>query len=536
MSNQIEIKGTYYCNIKSDKQNREILTHNNITRFGARQIARFLNKDITFSNIKYQQTFGSPISYHGQSRKISIKKTKQQDVIVLEDGETIQPNIGNNIVSMLDGDRYQSCQYTITENNTDEYFEIQIFLQKPINLKKIGVLTKSNTNKLLTSYVDIKTAGYKIEFYRGTEVVAGGDYHQSYLESQNGRNVYINKEVVDDTYQERLLFYNGKRWIIKDGRPTDFSLSNSQKEDGTFQPQSDVYAYSAQTTLTPDKVSWFINYVGYDSINVNKHLQKWYQPCYRLYDPYVRQHIQGQPNSSVNISNWEDRPMLFCFSRTSDDYSSEETANCNYQCFSFESIENMEDKHGYDYTYNNDTIYHQTLGGEVQENAIIGFAPNIQAIRLRIKRKLNITFDVYCIDLYEYLPTPYNPCKLVLKDEAGEIYSYIVSDIEKNGSKVLFKYLLDYGQGNEINYKKIGLFGNMDGHINCTTPSDIEIKNENCFSCAQFQSVWSKSDDEQVQLTYQLSIEDAYSSNDSLINDSGSSDSSISSQSLQGGN
>jgi hypothetical protein len=36
------------------------------------------------------------------------------------------------------------------------------------------------------------------------------------------------------------------------------------------------------------------------------------------------------------------------------------------------------------------------------------------------------------------------------------------------------------------------LFGNFDGHLDGTTPSDIIVKESNCFSKAKFAVPWSK--------------------------------------------
>lgn len=527
MENEIEITGKYNCKKISKNGNAsEINTKNNITKFGALQLARFLDKDIIFSKKELTNTFGSPVGYNNETRKISIKNGSSLVTVGKTDNEIYLGGM-NNVKNSINNDPTNYTTY-ITKNLSGE-ISIEIYFSKSINLKKIGLLSRfnfgdSNNNSYSSTimqnvYIDLKTEGYHINDSGRTENdkyynIYGGDFLRCYDINKplyNNKPYYIRKtksSLSSKEYVKFYLFHDKQKWVV---------LNRLPNEGESFTP----LLSSSATNGYPDSVTW-------SGATVSSYIDNWYEPCYRLYDPMVRQNLvvssesgtQFMDDTSANPSgNWQDKPMCWDFSHSSyNDYNVNSTNYSGskiYQNFTFESLETKVDMYGAGENFNESR-------GE-SEN-IFGFAPNIKAIRLRIKpvsysSYSKLIFDIFSIDIFEAILTPYNPCKIALStnvDGFTEVNSWIVDNIEiKGDDTVVFSKTLDYLDGVTIGtteYNAIGLFGNFSGILNSSNPSDIDIVSEqtliekNCFSKATFETSWIKTEDEQVIISYELKI------------------------------
>lgn len=527
MSREIEITGKYNCKkISPHGKCVEINTKNNITKYGALQLARFLDKKITFSKKELSNTFGSTIGYNNETKKISIKNGSTLATIG-QSNNNLYLGGSNNVKNSINSDPSNYTTY-ITENLSGEV-DIEIYFPKSINLKKIGLLSRFNfgdsSNNSYPStimqnvYVDLKTEGYHIndsglsenDKYYNTY---GGDFLRCYnLDTPlyNNKPYYIRKtksSLSSREYVRLYLFYDGQKWVIFNRLPNTGE---------TITP----FLNSSTTNGYPDSASW-------SSSTISSYIDNWYEPCYRLYDPMVRQNLVALTNSEINFSDdtnlnpsgtWQNKPMCWDFSHINyNDYninSSDYSGNKIYQSFSFESLETKVDMYG---------IGEEFIESRGEYENLFGFAPNIKAIRLRTKpisysTYSKLIFDIFSIDIFEAVLTPYNPCKIALStNENGftEANSWIVDNIEiKGDDTVIFSKTLDYEEGvtiGSIEYDKIGLFGNFSGTFNSSEPTNIKITNdqeiieENCFSKATFETSWIKTNDEQVIISYELKI------------------------------
>ena len=529
MSNEIEITGKYNCK-KCPKNGKSINinTKNNITKFGALQLARFLDKDIVFPKKELTNTFGSSVGYNNDIRKITIKNGSSIVTVGKSDNDIYLGGM-DNVKNSINNDPSNYTTY-ITKNLSGEV-DIEIYFPRSINLKKIGLLSRFNfgdvNNNSYAStimqnvYVDLKTEGYHIndsgrsendKYYNNY----GGDFLRCYdIEKPlyNNKPYYIRKtksSVTSREYVRLYLFYDNQRWVVFNRLPNDGETVTPLLSSGS-------------TNGYPDSTSW-------SGATISSYIDNWYEPCYRLYDPMVRQNLvvstesgtQFMDDTNANPSGtWQDKPMCWDFSHSSyNDYNVNSTNYSGskiYQNFSFESLETKIDMYGYGENF---------IESRGESENIFGFAPNIKAIRLRIKpisssnrNYTKLIFDIFSIDIFEAILTPYNPCKIALStttDGFTESNSWIVDNIEiKGDDTVVFSKTLDYSDGVTIGtteYNAIGLFGNFSGTLNSSDPSDVDVISnqtlveKNCFSKAIFETSWIKTEDEQVVISYELKI------------------------------
>lgn len=527
MKKEIEITGTYNC--KKTNKNGEVsnlITKNNITKFGALQLARFLDKDIVFPKKELANTFGCATGYNNELRKISIKNGSSL-VTVGKNGNELYLGGNDNIKNSINSDPDNYTTY-ITKNLSGEV-SIEIYFPKAINIKKIGMLSKfgfadANNNLLISyiiqnTYIDLKTDGYHIndsgmssndKYYN----VYGGDFLRCYDYENptfNNKPYYIRKtksSLSSREYVRLYLFYDTQKWVVYNRLPSTGE---------TFSPMLS----SGNTTGNPDSATW-------NGAVISPNITEWYEPCYRLYDPMVRQHLVASPDAETEFmedtlanstGTWQNKPMCWEFSHYN--YNNYNINSLNYfgskiyQNFSFESLETKVDMYGSGESF---------LESRGDYENIFGFCPNIKAIRLRINptsywNYSKLMFDIFCIDIFESILTPYNPIKIALStnnDGFTEEKSWLVDNIERKGDDtVVFSKTLDYSEGitiGDTEYNAIGLFGNFSGTYNSSEPTNIkiiennELVNKNCFSHATYESSWIKTEDEQVIISYELKI------------------------------
>lgn len=592
----MKINGKYIIK----KSNEKIVQKNNLTIYGAFQLARFLKRDVVFPKIN-NSPYGYIKSYAGQYKKISIVNgsvitiPQKDDTNNAKDGwlrkfnnNFLTPTISNaySETYMID-DNYQTylkMTFNATNPSAKTYFDID--LSQPLkNIAKIGLMAKTQGNqvqegsdsfyKKVTDWtiyfrpqgvkisIDQNKIGVMVGSSANTSFVmnTAGDYIRVYninYPLYNGKPYYIMNKIVDNQSNPQrcfyCLFYNGESWsvanvttLIKTGLSTQqFGVGNKTIDRYIF-PEIDntliIYSINGINSVN-QKTSLLrvdINDSNFTSAQIQLNstkIDKWIKPVYRLYN-YLTNFYGGSENNYNEMAEHRSLQLIADFNQTinavnvnnsdSEDLKINYQINSNtdfdqylaYSCYSFQSCYNN-DKSGFaEQLYNlKDDEYGTNI--DFCNQHVVGFIPYIDGIRFcknnndsssNYNNLNNATVVFYAIDLFVKTPTPYNPIKIALTQDEyfNDDNSWFVDSVQKIGNnKVVFTKTLQSTQGQTIGggYRKIGLFGNFDGHLNGTLPADISIKDRNCFSQAVFENSWSKDDQQSVVITYELTIGD----------------------------
>ena len=554
--NDLYLNGKYTVS----KKNQEIVAKNKLTIYGAIQIARFLKKDIVFPKNNVD-SFGNIISYNGQLKKVRIKQ-----------GATVSfpysnvSNQGDNFNRKYMVDNSKTSQtilnFTGRDENTRYYFDI--YLKQALNISRIGILAKYDCVGLSTNTTQYSSdnAPYcnDLSFYlrpQGFEVnispvseetpsdpliqVLKGSYFRVYnvnKQTINEKPYYIKSGYYNNIYKHYCLYYDLsiEKWAI--GQVELENLQNNQYStiDNTYCPGVPTLiaeldsVISLNASILKDQNQCFfskniLNNSYTYNMTITRGISKWIKPSNLLHYYYKNFYTES---SSITYTT-QDRYMtlladtMSTYSRNGNE-NIKEKINYNYgtnnfdsmlpyNCYSFETTESFKQ------------LYYTKFSGTVTDTVdfcyenMMGFAPYIDAIRFFKTNSYNMpnytqTMTIYSIDIFSPSKTPYNPCKIALSQNGifeDARNNWIVDSIEKKGSNtIVFSKKLSANDAITIGdgFTKIGLFGNFNGHMNGTLPSDVKISNKNCFSQAVFQYPWKKTNEEEVELTYQLTIGD----------------------------
>lgn len=561
------------------KKNETIQTKNNLTIFGALQIARLFKRNIVFP--KNAKSFGCNLSYDGEYTKLSVKEANG---VTFPFGNT-KINVSGeklNTTYIYDDNLNTSTTFTFDAGyNQNVYFDLQ--LKNSMNIGKIGIMAKINgdgnyvgSSQSYYSLADwtilFKPEGINIEFVKTNQnampiktTILSGDYIRVYnpnMPTINNKPYYImNKLIMRDgnTICQRLffcLYYCNRtnKWRIRNVTLSyqtessnnfktlsdDFVLSQysiSHLQDEYIDDGSETYSqYTGQYQFETDNLNdnyqqqWKTGDTNIDTVGnvtITMNIGKWIRPCYKLHT-YMNNFYNGYAGSSASptiMSSFSNSDVYQSFRwmqmipDNNANYQGKGTLNYNkgnssfdqylcYNTYSFESLQGFNALYNYDQNEKTADFCRQHM---------VGFIPYVKTVRFVKKTAYgdyrNRSANFYGIDIYQKNSTPYNPIKIALtqSNQFNQSNSWFVDTIQQKGdNSVVFTKTLAAQEGitSGTGFKKIGLFGNLDGHLQATLPKDVIIKKSNCFSQATFANRWIKTSDQQVVVTYQLSIGD----------------------------
>lgn len=551
----LQIKGKY--TVKGEKQ--QIVANNNLTVYGAIQMARVLKKDVVFPK-NDSNSFGRIISYNGQLKRIRIKQGSQFNFPT----ESQLLNSAMSYHSISNQGQELSKQYAIDQNQSSSvtvrfsqnanaacYFDVK--LKQQVNIGRIGILAKynggyqnqlQNYNKYyvfdLSFY--LRPAGFNLSYVNPDGITdqndiqqianCKGDYIKVYNINKptiNGKPYYIKTKPINGTETlYHCLYFNGISWVIGTSNFIKNDVNDINIVDNVLCPQtpnSYIISFDKSQLLDTNEVNIYrtINNSGIQrqityKIHLTRGVNKWIKPSNRMHN-----YATTFYNSSFSEIKKQDRYMTLLSDTNSkynrgngttsyinyDCYSTNFDSMLSYNCFSFEDLQQ--------FTQLYNVLNQRYSVDECNEN-LSGFSPYIDAIRFfRTKHNesnMDTTLTIYSIDIFQPCKTPYNPCKIALSEDGifRDENSWFVDSIQMKGDNiVVFSKQLQYNQAitNGLGFKYIGLFGNTNGHLNGTIPCQFKILNKNCFSKAQFQTPWQKTNQQQIIITYQISIGDA---------------------------
>lgn len=569
--NCLQLSGKY---IIKNGQNI-IQAKNNLTVFGALQIARLLKRDIIFP--KYANDYyGKIVSYNGQLKKISIKNGS--DINCFDGGNSYVSTPSqskNDLKKIIDGNKasFDILQFKDSEDGKypkDGGFEIK--LKQQLNISRIGIIAQqirppspySDNDYANQIYEDVaqlifsvKPSGYRMAYSIKKKNVndtitildqweqgnlgninlyySSGDYirvYNPYQPTIGGRPYYLNYRIVEKDTYIYCLYYDTQlgSWAIAKASFNDLSSEYTNVNiaskfvvvvDKTIKMSLGRQNLSEQNKNTSDI---YLD-VQKDNIVVEtrdfkwvltKGVAQWLQPINRLYNYYIQdgktvdgKAIEDNINGCINLLadiglNYSDDNNVqrkVQYSANSTDFD----AMVAYNCFSFEHLTTIKNFYGLD----DETTYNS------QQN-FIGFTPYVSAIQFKRLKGYHDSDEyskyrlkIYQIDLFSPCKIPYNPCFIALKSNGGDWVGGYVDSIQRKGKNtVVFTKTLLANQSMQ-NISEIGLFGNFSGHLDGTIPAQIVAKDVNCFSKAKFEATWNKQWDEQVIISYQLTIGDS---------------------------
>lgn len=558
---------------------------NNLTPFGILQIARFLKRDVYFSNSK-NLPFGNIRSYSGRYKKISVRQGAKISFPQISGYQKIQTvGVYQNVKTIIDNEysTYEIMSFTPKKekqqssyNNNKYCFDIDF--SRSIHLGKVGFMFKAlGSTDRVQNGADctddwtffVKPQGVSIEI--PTKVGDGikselttdlqGDYIRVYNHLKptfNDKPYYIKKfSKLSDVgsrnnyFYYALLYYNNA-WGVFDisndinNKSNTKTITIEERLTNIINVSYPLLQFSnldlKQTNIAiANLFGSYLQNGTQTTISVNfsnccKHT--WLNAVNRLYN-----YMSGQENNKRYFQILNDIGIKYYINKgdvlnanTSMDYDNNGSYSSNiqysknkenfdkyltYNTYTFESLLPFQ---SIDNSFQPiDNLYNLNIDQNFDDikscnENWLGFIPFVQSIRIERQNidsnepRDNIMF--FGIDIFEKCFTPYNPIKIALTQnlngEFNENNSWFVDDIQKTGdNKIVFTKQLQQNQAVTISegFKYIALYGNFDGHLNGTLPSDVVIKENNCFSKAEFATPWTKSGQQSVIITYQLSFD-----------------------------
>ena len=302
------------------KQNTKIQKYNNLTIFGALQLARLLKRDIVFPKVN-NKPYGYTKLYSGQYKKVSIingsdiefQNSRSSSFANFDSNYTNPPTISNEYskMHMIDDEysTYVKMNFNASHNWGKTFFDVE--LNQPLNIGKIGLMAKTdapqenNSDKTSDYYfskfsdwtVYFRPQGVRLQFYNinGSNAQSiqelrdsAGDYIRVYNINyplhnnkpyfiQNKIRQYKVTQLVDGVQTEvnrtqrvfYLMYYNSQRakWAV--GKFVDNLQHNSE---WTGHNTIDKYLFS-NIQLTKNNINYIDNNYLY-TIDTNSVLQK----------------------------------------------------------------------------------------------------------------------------------------------------------------------------------------------------------------------------------------------------------------------
>lgn len=385
-------------------------------------------------------------------------------------------------------------------------------------------------------------------------------YNANYPLHNNKPYYIMNKYIKlgDNSYSRIFccLFYNKNNWTIK-----KISLDNTYNGDTDFDTVSSKYCISKSDiqnldsivdtnfngtnsafqwvkTLTNMNENNFVfqfknQYLSqnftekwqiydnpnlyYCEVTLTNSIEPWLKPCYTLHT-YLNDFYS---NDAVlqTYDKWRWMQLIpdnyTRYTGNGNTYLNYNNRNNNFNPYACYNVYSFESLQGFNALYNLSSKYDK-LSVDFCNEHMVGFIPYISEIRF-YKKTAHTTYykqsslDIFGIDIFEKHSTPYNPIKIALTqtNDFNNANSWFVDTIERKGNNtIVFTKTLNTQDGitTSTGFKKIGLFGNLDGHLIGTLPKDIIIKKTNCFSSANFANPWTKTNQQTVIITYELTI------------------------------
>ena len=373
-----------------------------------------------------------------------------------------------------------------------------------------------------------------------------GDYvrvYNPYKPTINERPYYLNKQkdskLKDHIYCLHFYWYDEQKkycWAISQAIFTELSNDNLKTPANKYcvdipsqQPKiilngitslSETNSFDSTKTVVQDDTSVQYKY----NFVINKGTETWLQPVNRLYNYLVDYFDTNgvkltQKRYMSLLSDMSNMNYLIYNNYTKkinyNAYSNSFDNMLSYSIVSFENLSNFQQL--YNVKKDENDVYIKTIQSSDQN--ITGFIPYVTALRFtstNLRRQSQYygydnKLRIYSIDLFQQLKTPYIPCKIALstsQDAWEQANSWFVDSIQLKGDNtVVFTKQLQANQGVTQNgFVKIGLFGNFNGYLDGTLPNQIKIIKQNCFSQAKFVNSWTKTNQQQIIVTYQLII------------------------------
>lgn len=347
------------------KNNQKIQQNNNLTIFGAIQIARLLKRNIVFPKFK-NKPFGYTRAYGGQYEKVSIINGSDlqysSDNFSDFDSNYSSLNITNQYSDLytIDDDysTYTKMNFNSGGNSyRTSYFDIN--LPQPLNIAKIGLVAKTDGYETTDQYykhqkysdwsIYFRPQGVNIQFetdssnYNTNLLNTAGDYIRVYnvnYPTHNGKPYFVMNKII--TYQQLVenqpiektkrvfycLYYNTVKngWAVRD--VTDFLNSPLTAQDQVGYTTLDKYIFSKSNRSNLDqdfiyiipvssvtqKSQYLIQPVEVDQqsfgkappIKLNrKKINKWIKPNYRLHNYLTNFYGQNTTTQTQQFRNMQ---------------------------------------------------------------------------------------------------------------------------------------------------------------------------------------------------------------------------------------